>query len=39
MGEKIWVCDDEVSNRFSVYTRGNVGEVFSVAASPLGWSA
>jgi len=39
MAEKIWVCDDEVSARFPVYTRGNVGEVFSVAASPLGWSA
>lgn len=39
MSEKIWVCDDEPSARFPVYTRGNVGEVFSDAVSPLTWSA
>ena len=39
MREKIWVCDDEASARFPVFTRGNVGEVFSEAVSPLTWSA
>jgi rifampicin phosphotransferase len=39
MGNKVWVCDDEASTRFPVYTRGNVGEVFVEAASPLTWSA
>jgi pyruvate,water dikinase len=39
MSEKIWVCDDEPSTRFPVYTRGNVGEVFVEAVSPLTWSA
>jgi phosphohistidine swiveling domain-containing protein len=39
MREKIWVCDDEPSTRFPVFTRGNVGEVFSEAVSPLTWSA
>jgi hypothetical protein len=38
MGEKVWVCDDEGSARFPVFTRANAGEVFSVVASPLGWS-
>jgi hypothetical protein len=35
---KIWVCDDEPSDRYPVWTRGNVGEVFSEAASPLTWT-
>jgi len=39
MGGKVWVCDDEGSTRFPVFTRGNVGEVFSEAVSPLTWSA
>ncbi len=39
MRDKVWVCDDEPSERFPVYTRGNVGEVFSDAVSPLTWSA
>ena len=39
MGKKVWVCDDEGSARFPVFTRGNVGEVFSEAVSPLTWSA
>ena len=39
MGEKVWVCDDEGSTRFPVFTRGNVGDVFSEAVSPLTWSA
>jgi pyruvate,water dikinase len=36
--DKVWVCDDEVSARYPVYTRGNVGEVFVEAVSPLTWS-
>ena len=38
MRAKVWVCDDEGSARFPVFTRGNVGEVFSEAVSPLTWS-
>jgi pyruvate,water dikinase len=38
MANKIWVCDDEPSARYPVYTRGNVGEVFVEAVSPLTWS-
>lgn len=38
MRQKVWVCDDEASARFPVFTRGNVGEVFVEAASPLAWS-
>ncbi len=38
MSEKVWVCDDEGSVRFPVFTRGNVGEVFMEAVSPLTWS-
>ncbi len=38
MSQKIWVCDDEPSARYPVWTRGNVGEVFVQAASPLTWS-
>jgi pyruvate,water dikinase len=36
---KVWVCDDDGSARFPVFTRGNVGEVFTDAVSPLTWSA
>jgi pyruvate,water dikinase len=39
MGEKVWICDDEGSARFPVFTRGNVGEVWIEAVSPLTWSA
>lgn len=39
MQDKIWLCDDEVSARFPVYTRANAGEVFAVAVSPLTWTA
>lgn len=39
MQHKIWVCDDEASERFPVYTRANAGEVFTVAVSPLTWTA
>ena len=38
MGKKIWVCDDEPSTRFPVYTRGNVGEVWAQATTPLTWT-
>jgi pyruvate,water dikinase len=38
MGSKVWVCDDEGSTRFPVFTRGNAGEVFSVVVSPLTWT-
>ncbi|HZP86473.1 MAG TPA: PEP-utilizing enzyme [Burkholderiales bacterium] len=38
MAEKVWVCDDEPSTRYPVWTRGNVGEVFIEAVSPLTWS-
>ena len=37
--KKVWVCDDEGSARYPVFTRGNVGEVFIEAVSPLTWSA
>ena len=38
MTEKIWVCDDEPSTRFPVYTRANAGEVFATAATPMTWT-
>jgi len=38
MQEKIWVCDDEPSERFPVYTRANAGEVFAVVVTPLTWT-
>ncbi|MFF2109348.1 PEP-utilizing enzyme [Rhodococcus koreensis] len=33
-----WVVDNELSTRWPVYTRGNVGEVSSTVATPLFWS-
>ncbi len=33
-----WVADDRPSRRFTVYTRGNVGEVFPTVVMPLTWS-
>ena len=33
-----WVVDNELSARWPVYTRGNVGEVSSTVATPLFWS-
>jgi phosphohistidine swiveling domain-containing protein len=39
MQDKIWICDDEPSKRFPVYTRANAGEVFAVPVSPLTWTA
>lgn len=38
MTDKLWVCDDDPSARYPVWTRGNVGEVFMEAVSPLNWS-
>ncbi len=38
MAAKIWICDDEPSERFPVWTRGNVGEVFVEVVSPITWS-
>jgi rifampicin phosphotransferase len=38
MGKKVWVCDDEGSTRFPVFTRANAGEVYVEATSPLTWS-
>jgi pyruvate,water dikinase len=39
MTGKLWVGDSEASARFPVFTRGNIGEVFVEAASPLTWTA
>ena len=33
-----WIIDTPVSGKWPVYTRGNVGEVFPEAVTPLGWS-
>ncbi|MDX6235102.1 MAG: rifampicin phosphotransferase [Nocardioidaceae bacterium] len=33
-----WVVDNELSERWPIYTRGNVGEVSSSVATPLFWS-
>jgi hypothetical protein len=39
VSDKVWICDDEGSARFPVFTRGNAGEAFGVVASPLTWTA
>jgi rifampicin phosphotransferase len=36
-GEK-WVVDDQLSERWPLFTRGNVGEVFPDVATPLTWT-
>ena len=36
--EKMWVVDDDISTRYPIYTRGNVGEVFPDPVAPLSWS-
>jgi pyruvate,water dikinase len=36
--EPIWVVDNEPSQRYPIYTRGNVGEVFPEAVAPLSWT-
>jgi phosphohistidine swiveling domain-containing protein len=38
MTDGIWICDDQPSERFPVWTRGNAGEVFVEVASPITWS-
>ena len=38
MGEKAWVVDDDLNDRFPIWTRGNVGEVFPTVVTPLTWS-
>jgi phosphohistidine swiveling domain-containing protein len=38
MSDGIWICDDQPSERFPVWTRGNAGEVFVEVASPITWS-
>jgi phosphohistidine swiveling domain-containing protein len=35
---KPWIIDDDRSQRWPLYTRGNVGEVFPDVATPLAWS-
>ncbi|MBA3653412.1 MAG: phosphoenolpyruvate-utilizing protein [Actinobacteria bacterium] len=35
---KIWVVDNDPSQRYPIYTRGNVGEVFPEAVAPLSWT-
>ena len=38
VSERMWVVDDEISTRYPIYTRGNVGEVFPDPVAPLSWS-
>lgn len=38
MGEKAWVIDDDPNDRFPIWTRGNVGEVFPTVVTPMTWS-
>ena len=35
---KIWIVDDEMSDRYPLYTRGNVGEVFPDPVAPFTWT-
>jgi phosphohistidine swiveling domain-containing protein len=35
---KEWIIDDDLSQRWPLYTRGNVGEVFPDVVTPLMWS-
>ena len=35
---KPWLVDDDLSARWPLYTRGNVGEVFPDVVTPLDWS-
>jgi rifampicin phosphotransferase len=35
---KPWLVDDELSRRWPIYTRGNVGEVFPDVVTPLNWT-
>jgi rifampicin phosphotransferase len=38
VGNEIWPCDDVASERFPIWTRANVAEVFPEVVSPLAWS-
>lgn len=38
MAERVWVVDNDPSQRYPIYTRGNVGEVFPDAVAPLSWT-
>lgn len=33
-----WVVDNDISSRYPIYTRGNVGEVFPDPVAPLTWT-
>jgi pyruvate,water dikinase len=33
-----WICDSSPSQRYPVWTRGNVGEVFPWPVTPATWS-
>src|SRR3954467_14025818 len=35
---RIWVVDNDPSQQYPIYTRGNVGEVFPEAVAPLSWT-
>lgn len=36
--ERIWVVDNDPSETYPIYTRGNVGEVFPDTVGPLSWT-
>lgn len=38
INDKYWLVDDELSRRWPIYTRGNVGEVFPDVVTPLNWT-
>jgi len=38
VAEKIWVVDNPPSEKYPIYTRGNVGEVFPDTVAPLSWT-
>ncbi len=33
-----WICDNEPSEHYPIYTRGNIGEVYPEPVTPLSWS-
>lgn len=38
MADRIWVVDNDPSEKYPIYTRGNVGEVFPDTVAPLSWT-
>lgn len=36
--EKDWIVDSDISERYPIYTRGNVGEVFPDPVAPFSWT-